>query len=122
MLANVYDAFEKNCQRGPDSNLKTINRKRATLRVRLFGSHAMGFVKRKLCTIVAAASMTSLRGPRVFVIRRPPEVPETLHKRKSLLSVIARPSHSKIAGGPKMARAALSRRAMCGNAQEESNR
>src|SRR6218665_3808733 len=24
-LANVYDAFEKNCRRGPDSNLKTIN-------------------------------------------------------------------------------------------------
>src|SRR6218665_2363662 len=34
--------------------------------------------KCKLCVIVAAASMTSLRGPRIFVIRRPPEVPETL--------------------------------------------
>src|SRR6218665_1234380 len=71
-LANLYDAFENNCRRGPDSNLKTINTKRATLRVRLFGSHAMGFVKSKLCIIVAAASMTALRGPRVFVIRRPP--------------------------------------------------
>src|SRR6218665_2619528 len=77
-LANVYDAFEKNCRRGPDSNLKTINTKHATLRVRLFRSHAMGFAKRKLCIIVAAASMTSLRGPLVFVIRRPPEVPDTL--------------------------------------------
>jgi len=27
---------------------------------------------------VTATSMTSLRGPRVFVIRRPTEVPETL--------------------------------------------
>ena len=77
-LANVYDAFEKNCLGGPDSNLKTINPKRATLWVRLVGSHALGLVKRKLCVIVAAASMTSLRGPRVFVIWRPPEVPETL--------------------------------------------
>ena len=64
--------------RGPDSNPKTINTKRATLRVQLFGSHAMGFVKRKSCIIVASASMMSLRGLRVFVIRRPPEVPETL--------------------------------------------
>src|SRR6218665_4075229 len=95
MLANVYDAFEKNCQRGPDSNLKTINTKRATLRVRLFGSHAMGFVKRKLCTIVAAASMTSLRGPRVFVIRRPPEVPEILRNKKYRIFVNACKTHPK---------------------------
>src|SRR6218665_3144819 len=33
------------------------------LRARLFGSYAIGFVKRQLCTIEAAASMTSLRGP-----------------------------------------------------------
>src|SRR6218665_1701708 len=37
-----------------------------------------------LCIIEAAASMTSLRGPRVFEIRRPPEVPETLRIRNYL--------------------------------------
>src|SRR6218665_806241 len=55
-----------------------INTKRATLPVRLFGSYDIGFVKRQLCIIVAAASMTSLRGRRVFEIRRPPAVPEAL--------------------------------------------
>ena len=74
---NAYDAFGENCRRGPDSNLENINTC-ATLRVRLFGSYALGFVKCQLGIIVAAAPMTSLRGPRVFEIRRPPEVPETL--------------------------------------------
>jgi len=54
-LGSAYDALEKNCRCVPDSNLETINTKRATLWGRLFGCYAMGFVKRQVYIIAAAA-------------------------------------------------------------------
>src|SRR6218665_1642813 len=41
ILANAYDALEKNCECGWDSNLETMNTKYATLRAWLFVSYAM---------------------------------------------------------------------------------
>jgi|SRR6218665_252343 len=77
-LGHSFDACEKNCGRGWDSNLETMNSKHATQRDWPFVIYAMGCVKHQLCKIVVATSMTSLRGP---LVRRPPDVPVSLRKR-----------------------------------------
>src|SRR6218665_4143755 len=77
-LVNVYDASEKKLS--ARSGFEPENHKHEACHatsstIWVARCDAMGFVKRKLCIIVAVDSMTSLRGRRVFVICR--DVPGT---------------------------------------------